>query len=80
MSDPTATPPVEWLVSHYDECGHVFRSEQIADSTRQFVQALCEHSVPVTKLGHTPPEVLCPACVQALGELMPEVPLWRMGD
>jgi hypothetical protein len=67
-------------MSPYDETWHVFWQVQVADPTRMFAEALCQHSAPLAKLGHTPAERMCPPCVRALGELMPELALWRMGD
>jgi hypothetical protein len=45
MNAPVAG--VEWLMSAYDATCHAFPAVQVSDRTRDFCQALCDHSVPV---------------------------------
>jgi len=68
-----ASIAVEWLMSRHDRVWHAFPTDQVGGAA--FLAALCEHSVPVTRVAFTPPTsvgALCPPCVISLGVDVPD--------
>jgi hypothetical protein len=68
---------IQWWRSEYDGQVHAFRGEQAG---RQYGEALCEHSVPNTKITCTDEGRRCMACLLMVGDLLAEAHgdvLWR---
>lgn len=60
---------VQWWRSGYDDQVHAFRTEQAGNS---YGEALCEHSVPTTKITCTDEGRRCMACLLMVGDLLAE--------
>jgi hypothetical protein len=77
---PMISPTCIWLKSGYDGQWHAFPVEQINDSTRLFLSATCDHSVPVRLVERALPlsvNACCVACFALYGDLLPDNPSWR---
>ncbi|MCP2168313.1 hypothetical protein [Goodfellowiella coeruleoviolacea] len=66
----TATHNYRWLMSEYDATWHCFPSSQVDDPARRFLEASCNHSVPVSKVLDAEPRKLCPDCLLSFGKLL----------
>lgn len=60
---------VQWWRSDYDSQIHAFRNEQ---ASNEFGEALCEHSVPNSKITCTDEGRRCMACLLMVGDLLAE--------
>jgi len=60
---------VQWWLSGYDNRVHAFGSEEAG---REFGEALCEHSVPNTKITCTDEGTRCQACLLIFGDMLAE--------
>lgn len=68
---------VQWWLSAYDNRVHAFGSEE---ADRDFGEALCEHSVPNSKITCTDVGERCVACLLIFGDMLAEVHgdgIWR---
>jgi hypothetical protein len=60
---------VQWWLSGYDNRVHAFGAEEAG---RDFGEALCEHSVPNTKITLTDDGERCVACLLIFGDMLAE--------
>ena len=60
---------VQWWLSGYDSQVHAFHTEQ---ASKDFGEALCEHSVPTWKITCTDEGRRCMACLLLVGDLLAE--------
>jgi hypothetical protein len=60
---------VQWWLSGYDNRVHAFGS---AEADRDFGEALCEHSVPNSKITCTDAGERCLACLLIFGDMLAE--------
>lgn len=58
---------VQWWLSGYDNRVHAFASDEAG---RDFGEALCEHSVPNTKITCTDEGTRCLACLLIFGDML----------
>lgn len=69
----------KWLTKREDAEGHVFPVDDMNDSARISLTALCDDSFLVDHLEDTPPRTFCQACLVRLGELIPDESRWQTG-
>jgi hypothetical protein len=60
---------VQWRLSGYDNRVHAFGPEEAG---RDFGEAVCQHSVPNTKITCTDEGERCLACLLIVGEMLAE--------
>jgi hypothetical protein len=60
---------VQWWRSDYDDQVHAFATAQ---ASNQYGEALCEHSVPTSKITCTDEGRRCVACLLMVGDLLAE--------
>jgi hypothetical protein len=60
---------VQWWRSDYDDQVHAFHHEQ---ASKDYGEALCEHSVPTSKITCTDEGRRCMACLLMVGDLLAE--------
>lgn len=68
---------IQWWRSGYDDQIHAFRAVKVGQT---FSEALCEHSVPTSKITPTDQGRRCIACLLVAGDLLSTTqddPLWR---
>lgn len=67
---------IHWWRSEYDGQVHAFRTVQVS---REFGEALCEHSVPNRKISCTDDGRRCMACLLMVGDLLADrhEAVWR---
>lgn len=68
---------IQWWRSGYDEQVHAFRGDRAG---RNFGEALCEHSVPHSKITRVDQGRRCVACLLMVGDLIATAQgdaLWR---
>jgi hypothetical protein len=58
---------VQWWRSDYDDQVHAFAGEQ---ASKEYGEALCEHSVPTSKITCTDEGRRCMACMLMVGDLL----------
>jgi hypothetical protein len=58
---------VQWWLSGYDDRVHAFGADEAG---RDFGEALCEHSVPNTKITCTDDGERCLACLLIFGDML----------
>lgn len=61
---------VQWWRSEYDGQVHGFPQEEVQ---HDFVEALCEHSAPNSKITMTHDGAKCVACLLIFGDMLSEV-------
>ncbi len=60
---------VQWWRSDYDDQVHAFSGEQ---ASKDYGEALCEHSVPTAKITCSDEGRRCMACLLMVGDLLAE--------
>jgi hypothetical protein len=60
---------IQWWLSGYDGQVHAFRTDQ---ASAEFGEAMCEHSVPTSKITCTDEGRRCMACLLLVGDLLAE--------